>query len=483
MARNKDGEYDPNESGVRWWQETLHLNKDVSSSEPDARNNVFHYEELKEKENQEKKPFVSIKDVAKEYEKEVSRLEPFVPITEVWNSEGEKTYSSKSHFSLQNPAVTRKDNKYYVDGKELTHDEVRKLADNIVSQGRPFITATQKPKEDFRSGIYKPDHGLTETENRERYKEFVKQTEYNRNNPDRRNEIKDYDEPYKPYSWQVSQHKYPKGIKLNVDTEQQEIPLWKLDQNPHLRDSREKYNNIIEEKYKRYTEDEWNEVMKKRGFNPPLNPILPIEKGDDGEIKVLSDQEWKEKKKRYEDFQRDSELEGRWFGSGKLYEEGRSWENARAYAPPTLTEEEWTLNKKKYADYRDKLESSQKTKKWNIPDTTWWKDESSPLPGEPDEWIKEANFHKDYFDRRNREIEENKKYLVEDLKKTKEALRRVINEKNEVQKEVIHYLKLSDKAMKENSILIDKLKLLETNPEEYHRRKSLDPYGEENWEN
>lgn len=32
MARNKDGEYDPNETGVRWRQETVHLNKDVSRS-------------------------------------------------------------------------------------------------------------------------------------------------------------------------------------------------------------------------------------------------------------------------------------------------------------------------------------------------------------------------------------------------------------------------------------------------------------------
>ncbi len=476
MARNKDGEYDPNETGVRWWQETLHLNKDVSSSKPVSSDEIMKdLDELASKENQAKKPFVSIKDVAKEhkeYEKEVSKLEPFVPVSEAWHENGDKVHSSKTHFSLQNPKVTRKENKYYVDGKELNLDEIKEISRKL---RKPVITSVQKPKEDFSSGIYVPSD--SPEENKRRYREFVEQTEYNRNNPDRRDD-KFYEEEqgYKPYSWQVSQHKYPKGIKLSVDTEQQEIPLWKLDQDPHLLDSRKKYNDILKNKYDHYTDKEWNEVMKKRGFNPPgapLNPILPIEKGDDGEIKVLNDQEWKEKKKKYEDFQRDN---------SKLYEEGRTWENARAYAPPTLTEDEWLLNKKKYADYRDKLESEQKKKRWNIPDSNWWQEEPKEWVKE-DEWTKEAKFHKDYFERRAREIEENKNYIVEDLKKTKEALRRVINEKNEIQKELIHYLELSNKSTKENNVLRDKLKLLETNPEEYHKRKSLDPYGEENWEN
>ena len=180
-----------------------------------------------------------------------------------------------------------------------------------------------------------------------------------------------------------------------------------------------------------------------------------------------------------------------WQKAEDKIEENRLWRERHKEFEQTLVMKApsdtatWSNNLGKWVhhdipnNYNSKTYDSYKSEKW-------WRDEydKATLPQQKqgmnesmNESIKMDEYRK-RIELQNRELERRN----EDLARVNNALGKMKTERRKSEDEAEHYMKLSQKHSNENKILKAKLELLETNPDEYNRRKKLDPYGEENWE-
>lgn len=72
--------------------------------------------------------------------------------------------------------------------------------------------------------------------------------------------------------------------------------------------------------------------------------------------------------------------------------------------------------------------------------------------------------------------------LENDIRMYKDNYIHVQKLRDDARRELTKTVRLNEKLEMDNKILKLKLELLETNPDEYKRRKILDPFNEENWE-
>ena len=124
------------------------------------------------------------------------------------------------------------------------------------------------------------------------------------------------------------------------------------------------------------------------------------------------------------------------------------------YSPTYFqTEVEWEEKKKKYDNLKNKYDNFIKAGHDNY-----------------------ENDQKDKEIRNLKEIMTQQKQIINDFRYKKSQ------EEKKLKEDLIHFMELSDKYLKDVSSIKNKLQLLETNPEEYHRRKISDPHDEEIWD-
>jgi hypothetical protein len=179
-----------------------------------------------------------------------------------------------------------------------------------------------------------------------------------------------------------------------------------------------------------------------------------VDDGDDDNNKQL--------KYWWHNYERDSK--GETISPDRLFGEDKTWDSVHHIVPLHWSEERWYSSNERYKFHQKNI--SEKHQKFY------------------DEWFK-----KKVDDYNNLDY----KYPIKAVKvekskieKQEEELRayknKFLEQKAQIEK-LDQYVKEKEKLSRENKILKRNLELLENDPEEYKRMKTLDPYNEENWDN
>jgi len=248
---------------------------------------------------------------------------------------------------------------------------------------------------------------------------------YRVNYLDTRDAVRKEEKEYVPYPWQVSDHEYPAGIKLNVAPLEEKDDVGK-DGPPQ---------NVVKKHFVS------KEDMGKVRFEPleKVKDMVPQYFDMTIEEDVgYSDKEWEEKKKKYADLMYPMNQIPP--GAGRL-----SGEVGMDYGKQAMDRT---------------VRGSKGVGKWREP--------AEDISYENDQRTKEIKNLKEIITQQNQIIHEFR------YKKTQEE-KKLIDD-------LLHFMGLADEYAKDIALTKKKLHLLETDPEEYHRRKKLDPHDEEIWD-